>query len=160
RAIPPSDPAKPAAIRLLQPLAAGTCAAARWNFRRARALNRLTERLHATESAMKKVYLAAMLALTGFAAPGAFAAEMSVAPVDFRGTGDEEAHPLNDAWLGMPVETSSGVGIGFVVDAEMGSDGDVVAIVVDVAGSAIATQRHTITIAASDARLLDTHVEI
>lgn len=73
---------------------------------------------------------------------------------------EEGEHPLNDAWLGMPVETATGLDVGYVVDAPVNEYGEIVQLVIDTGNSDIYGLEAEITVSASQAELSDTHVEI
>lgn len=50
----------------------------------------------------------------------------------------EDAHELNDAWLGMPVRDAAGVVIGYVEDAFLDDDGYLSELLVSINGSSAA----------------------
>ena len=72
----------------------------------------------------------------------------------------EMDHPLNDAWLGMPVNTQNGSDVGYVSDVLMQSDGQITHILVTAYTSDLNKTALTYKIPAAHTELLDTHVEI
>jgi hypothetical protein len=123
------------------------------------------------EKTMKIHVIALALVFAAVSPAAAFAAnaEMQLAAV----AGDDAAfaedvalneesaeHPLNDAWLGMPVETATGLDVGYVIDAPVNEYGEIVQLVIDTGNSDIYGLEAEITVSASRAELSDTHVEI
>ncbi len=90
----------------------------------------------------------------------AFTTEEDASVEDVALTDDSAEHPLNDAWLGMPVETPSGLDVGYVIDAPVNAYGEIVQLVIDTGNSDIYGLDPEITVSASQAELSDTHVEI
>lgn len=119
---------------------------------------------------MKPHVIALSLVLTAIS-PAAYAVEgeIQLAAVtteedaiveDVALTEEGAEHPLNDAWLGMPVVTPSGLDVGYVVDAPVNAYGEIVQLVIDTGNADIYGLDREITVSASQAELSDTHVEI
>ncbi len=64
---------------------------------------------------MKQIIAATIIAAVFATLPSLSSAANQLTPIKFET--EEEAHELNDAWLGLPVRTLSGRPIGYVVDA-------------------------------------------
>jgi hypothetical protein len=106
---------------------------------------------------MKPLMIAAALAFTPLGAVPANSVELDT-PAAY--AEEEYAHPMNDAWMGMPVETRDGTLIGFVMDAPVDANGDIAEVIVDTGNSALTGLNRTLIVRAKDAELLETHVEI
>ena len=107
---------------------------------------------------MKRIMIASALVLAGFGTGGVHAADVRIEYVAF--SEEESGHPLNDAWLGMPVETPDGREIGFVIDAPLAASGDIIEIVIDTSTSGMRGLDPAITVPPDQAALFDNHVEI
>jgi hypothetical protein len=69
-------------------------------------------------------------------------------------------HPLNDAWLGMPVHMLDGKPVGYVSDVIMQPDGQIAYILVKRYAPGAGDNTPAIRIPVSRTQLLDTHVAI
>lgn len=107
---------------------------------------------------MKPHVLALAFVFAAVSPAATYAADAELHPTAF--VGGDAGHPLNDAWLGMPVETESGLEVGYVVDAPVNEYGEIVELVIDTGNSDIYGLADVITVSASEAELSDTHVEI
>lgn len=107
---------------------------------------------------MKLHVIALALVFTAFSPVASYAADAEIEQVER--SEEELGHPLNDAWLGMPVETSSGLDVGYVVDAPVNRYGEIEELVIDTGNSDIYGLSALITVPAGQAELSDTHVEI
>ena len=107
---------------------------------------------------MKRIINASALAFAGLSTGGANATDVRIEYAAF--SEEDFGHPLNDGWLGMPVETRNGREIGFVIDAPLAPNGDIVEIVIDTSTSGIRGLDPAITVSADQAALFDNHVEI
>jgi len=107
---------------------------------------------------MKPHVIALAVVLAALSPAATYAADAELHPTAF--VEDDAGHPLNDAWLGMPVETESGLEVGYVVDAPVNEYGEIVELVIDTGNSDIYGLADVITVSASEAELSDTHVEI
>ena len=107
---------------------------------------------------MKRIMIASALVYAGLGTSGTYATDVRIEYVAF--SEEDFGHPLNDAWLGMPVETPDGREIGFVIDAPLARNGDIIEIVIDTSTSGIRGLDPAITVAPDQAALFDNHVEI
>ncbi|MDA8870717.1 hypothetical protein N9H93_04990 [Rhizobiaceae bacterium] len=138
-------------------------------------------------SRLTAIAAAAFLATTAFAAP-AFAGdtssfnadseyqvgapfEESEALISFSSDDEFEMHEMNDAWLGMPVLDPSARKIGYVEDAVLDDDGELVELSIiagepdfdalDEDGEPIGADEANITVVSADqVEWTDTHIQL
>lgn len=71
-----------------------------------------------------------------------------------------ETHALNDRWLGMPVETKSGLSVGHIVDAPVAENGQLIEIMVDTSGSEVSGVFDVIFVDPEWIKLYENRVEV